>query len=44
MALINNEQQKFLNEQVPAFVERVQVLGMDMNEVAALLLKSGGDN
>jgi GntR family transcriptional regulator len=36
-ALSKNEQQKFLQEELPAFVERVQVLGMDMNEVTEQL-------
>jgi GntR family transcriptional regulator len=36
-ALSKNEQQKFLEEELPAFVERVQVLGMNMNEVTEQL-------
>lgn len=44
VSLTNNEQQKFLDEEVPAFVERVQVLGMDMNGVVKKLLESGGNS
>jgi hypothetical protein len=32
-----------VNEEVPAFVERVKVLGMDMNDVVGLLLDPGSD-
>ena len=31
--LTDNEQQKFLEDELPAFAERVQVLGMDMDTV-----------
>ena len=42
-SLTNDEQQRFLDEEVPAFAERVRVLGMDMNEVVGLLLDTGGE-
>ena len=41
VSLTNNEHQKFIEEEVPAFVERVQVLGMDMKQVVNRLLESG---
>jgi GntR family transcriptional regulator len=40
-SLTKNEQQKFVDEELPAFVERVQVLGMDMKEVVSILLEPG---
>lgn len=40
-SLTKNEQQKFVDEELPAFVERVQVLGMDMKEVVNILLEPG---
>ena len=42
-SLTNNEQQKFIDEEVPAFAERVQVLGMDINDVVQLLLAKRGE-
>jgi GntR family transcriptional regulator len=36
-SLTNNEQQKFLNDELPAFAERAQLLGMDMEMVAEKL-------
>ncbi|MEH6583166.1 MAG: GntR family transcriptional regulator [Halioglobus sp.] len=44
VALTDNEQQKFFDEEVPAFVERVQALGMDMKDVVKVLLKPGGES
>lgn len=44
VSLTNNEQQKFIDEEVPAFIERVQVLGMDMTVVVKKLLESGGNS
>lgn len=41
--LTGDEQRRFIDEEIPAFVERVQVLGMDMNDVVGLLLDSGSD-
>jgi GntR family transcriptional regulator len=40
-ALTDDEQQRFVDEEVPAFAERIRVLGMDMNEVVELLLDDG---
>lgn len=40
-ALTDNEQQRFLKEEVPAFAERVKILGMDMNKVVGLLAATG---
>lgn len=40
-ALANNEEQKFMEEELPAFAERVQVLGLDMQLVIAQLLTLG---
>jgi GntR family transcriptional regulator len=34
MSLTNNEQQKFLQEELPAFAERIHLLGLDMETVA----------
>ncbi|MEP5766458.1 MAG: GntR family transcriptional regulator [Halieaceae bacterium] len=41
-ALTNNEQQKFLEEELPAFAERIHMLGLDMNTVADRLRSAGG--
>jgi GntR family transcriptional regulator len=41
-ALTNDEQQRFLDEEVPAFAERVRVLGLDMNKVVEMLLPNRG--
>ena len=41
VSLTNNEHQKFIDEEVPAFVGRVHVLGMNMTEVVKILLESG---
>jgi len=41
-ALTDNEQQKFLEEELPAFVERVQMLGLDMSAVAERMRIAGG--
>ena len=37
-ALSSNEQTKFMEEELPAFAERVQVLGLDMHAVTTRLL------
>ena len=39
--LIDDEQQRFLDEEVPAFAERVRVLGLNMNKVVEQLLSEG---
>ncbi len=41
MALTKNEQKKFLAEELPAFAERVRMLGLDMPTVADQLLAIG---
>lgn len=43
-ALTRNEKQQFIDEEVPAFLERARVLGMDTRELADLLLQTGGEN
>jgi len=40
-SLTNNEQQKFLHDELPAFAERVRLLGMDMDTVAQKLRAIG---
>lgn len=35
--LTNDEQQRFIDEEVPAFVERAQMLGMNMKDLAQRL-------
>ena len=42
-ALTSNEKQQFIDEEVPAFLERAKVLGMTVAEVVDLLKASGGD-
>ena len=41
-SLTNNEQQRFTAEEVPAFAQRIQRLGLDMNDIVAQLLASRG--
>ena len=41
--LTEDEQQRFAEEELPAFAERVRVLGMDMNTVVKLLLETRGE-
>ena len=43
VALTDNEQQKFLEDELPAFADRVQMLGMDMLVVTEKL-RSIGDH
>jgi GntR family transcriptional regulator len=43
-ALTDDEQQRFLDEEVPAFAERVRMLGMDMTDVVQLLLEQGSED
>lgn len=40
-SLTHHEQEKFLVEELPAFVERVQKLGIDLNMVAERLRRAG---
>lgn len=42
-SLTHDEQNYFINEEVPAFAERVRILGLDMKSVAERLLNAGGD-
>ena len=42
-SLTNNEQERFLQDEVPAFAERVRILGLPMNEVVGLLMNNRGD-
>jgi len=42
-ALTNNEQQEFIDTELPAFIERVRALGMDMDEVVKLIQSPGDD-
>lgn len=42
-ALTSDEQQRFFDEEVPDFAERVRVLGLDMREVVGKLLTEGGE-
>ena len=42
-ALTNNEQQRFLQDEVPAFADRVRMLGLPLGEVVDLLMQSGRD-
>ena len=41
-ALTSNEKQQFIDEEVPAFLERARVLGLEVQEVVDLLLARGG--
>ncbi|MDJ0877730.1 MAG: GntR family transcriptional regulator [Halieaceae bacterium] len=43
-ALTSNEKQKFLDEELPAFIERVQRLGLDIDTVTELLKARGGQS
>lgn len=42
-ALTTNEKQQFIDEEVPAFLDRAEVLGMNIQEVVDLLLETGGE-
>ena len=41
-SLTNDEQQRFLDEELPAFAERVRMLQLDMKDVAVRLQKMQG--
>lgn len=43
-ALTSNEKQQFIDEEVPAFLERARVLGLEVQEVVDLLLETGGND
>lgn len=40
-SLTGDEQQKFFEEELPAFAERVQMLGLEMNKVVDQLCRTG---
>jgi GntR family transcriptional regulator len=42
-ALTKNEKQRFLEEELPAFAERIRVLGLTIDEVARRLSKEQGN-
>lgn len=42
--LANDEQQHFLEQELPAFAERVRLLGLEMHEVTQRLLGLQGEN
>jgi GntR family transcriptional regulator len=42
--LSNDEQQRFVEEELPAFAERVKLLGLPMNDVMQRLLRLQGEN
>jgi GntR family transcriptional regulator len=41
VALTGDEQQKFFQEELPAFAERVHMLGLEMNSVVEELCRTG---
>ena len=43
-ALTTDEKQQFIDEELPAFVDRARGLGMEVQEVVDLLLDAGGNN
>ena len=43
-ALTSNERDRFLSDEVPAFAEKVEQLGLDMQEVVDLLLDKESDS
>ena len=43
-SLTDHEQQKFLLDELPAFVERIKKLGIDLNMVAEQLRRTGEKN
>lgn len=42
-SLTNGEQQRFLQEELPAFAERVRILGIEMRDVTERLLRVQGE-
>jgi len=42
--LSDDEQRRFLSEELPAFAERVRLLGLNMNDVSQRLLRLQGGN
>ncbi len=43
-ALTRDEKQQFVEQELPAFLERAAVLGMTTRELADLLLEKGGED
>jgi GntR family transcriptional regulator len=43
-ALSKNEQQKFLEDELPAFVERIHMLGLEMTAVTSMLSEFEGSS
>ena len=43
-ALSKNEQQKFLEEELPAFAQRIKMLGLEMMKVTAMLREIEGSS
>lgn len=43
-SLTRDEQKLFVDDEIPAFIDRVDALGMDINEVIKKLLESRGNN
>ena len=43
-SLTHGEKQQFIDEEVPAFLDRARVLGFELQEVVELLLATGGEN
>ena len=43
-ALTTDEKQQFIDDEVPAFLERAKVLGMNTQELVELLLDTGGES
>lgn len=42
-ALTNDEKQQFIDEEIPAFLDRARILGIQTQEVVELLLDAGGN-
>ena len=42
--LTKDERQQFIEEEIPAFLERAKLLGMSKRELAELLLATGGEH
>ena len=40
-SLIHNEQHSFINDEIPAFAERIKILGLDMEDVVEQLFTVG---
>ena len=42
--LTSQEQQQFIDEELPAFADRARVLGLDLDQVIGLLQEAGGQS